>query len=157
MVIGDPAAVSICPLTKEHILCLINLYNSSSPDYSKYFTPFEFTEEIWHKILQNRRNDLYYVICYNNEVTGFSMLRGFDQGYQVPSFGVWIAQQWTGRGLATTALEHAITVCREYGCRKLMLKVHPEHHKARLLYESFGFHFVGIDSKNKNLVLELHF
>jgi ribosomal-protein-alanine N-acetyltransferase len=149
------AGVQILPLQEDQIGPLAQLYQAATADYGVYFKPFSFDEETLGRILRERRNDLYFTVLCDGELAGLYMLRGFDQGYTVPSYGVWIAQAYSRRGLARATLEHAVATCRAHGCREMMLKVHPLNTRAKLLYERFGFTQTGVDTKNNNLVYKL--
>jgi len=98
--------------------------------------------------------DKYFGIFISDNLAGFYMLRGFDEGYEVPSYGVWISDKYSRMGLSTLTLQHAITFCRINSIKKIMLKVHPENVVAKNIYESFGFKEEGIDQKNSNLIYQ---
>jgi len=145
----------IIPLNSSHALPLVELYQQSSTEYSQHFRPFSFDIDTLIKILCKRERDLFFVILVEGEVAGFYMLRGFDEGYAVPCYGIWIAEKYSGQGLARMTLEHAISVCKKLGSSVLMLKVHPDNIRARQLYEKFGFKQTGIDTKNNNMIFNL--
>ncbi len=90
-------------------------------------------------------------------LAGFYMLRGFDQGYRVPAYGVWIAPEYKNRGLAALTLAHAFTLCKLNGIKRMLLKVHPRNVKALRLYESMGFVRTGNDPKNGHFVYHRDF
>jgi ribosomal-protein-alanine N-acetyltransferase len=69
------------------------------------------------------------------------MLRGWDEGYSIPSFGVAVGVPYRGAGIARSLLRYAIASARERGAVTLMLKVHLDNPNARHLYESEGFVF----------------
>ena len=100
------------------------------------------------------KEDKYFGIFTDNKLIGFFMLRGFDDGYNIPSYGVWIAPDYTGLGLAKLTLAFAISFCKLNKIKKIMLKVHPENVVAKRLYESMGFVNTGIDQRNDNLIYQ---
>ena len=53
------------------------------------------------------------------------MLRGWDLGFDIPSFGVLVDEKQRRKGLATLALLTAISYCRLENVPELMLKVDP--------------------------------
>ncbi len=67
------------------------------------------------------------------------MLRGFDEGYERPSFGVFVAERFAGRGLARRALEESVKWCGQNGVAEMMLKVYRENTAALRIYEEAGF------------------
>ncbi|RKY92335.1 MAG: hypothetical protein DRQ13_10485 [Ignavibacteriae bacterium] len=87
-----------------------------------------------------------------DELVGFYMLRGFDEGFEVPSYGVWISDKFSGLGLSKLTLQHAITFCKVNDLKIIMLKVHPKNIIAKSIYEAFGFKQEGFDDNNSNLI-----
>ena len=147
--------IAIEPLGLEHIGPLVAAYEASPPEYSAYFQPFRFDEATLRGVLERRRADLYFSALWGSEPAGISMLRGFDEGYAVPSYGVWVAAALSGRGLGRATLEHAVATCQNIGCAELMLKVHPLNARARRMYERFGFAQGGVDPRNAHLIYRL--
>lgn len=149
---GVSKTLSFAKLTEEHASTLFMLFKSAPSEYSKWFVPFKIEEVAIHSMLKRAERDRYEGMFLEGELAGFYMLRGFDEGFTVPSYGVWVAPQYSGLGLATQSLSHVIAACRANGVSELMLKVHPQNTVAKKLYESFGFEQSGVDPKNQNLV-----
>lgn len=144
--------IAIRKLKPENAEELSRLLQSAGPEYSRYFIPFKFDRQTIEGILASARRDRYFAVCIGGELAGFYMLRGFDQGYEVPSYGVWIGPAYSGMGLASLTLQHAFCFCRANGIKRLMLKVHPDNAKAKKIYERNGFTETGIDAGNNNLI-----
>jgi len=144
--------VEIKELPSDQTSTLSALILNAPKDYTKHFTPFSFEEDSLKKIVDDAVNDKYFGIFINDDLAGFYMLRGFDEGFEVPSYGVWISDKFSGLGLSKLTLQHAITFCKVNGLKKIMLKVHPENIIAKSIYESFGFKQEGFDEKNSNLI-----
>ena len=53
-----------------------------------FFDPFPLTDETARRLACEPRLDRYYVAEVSSELIGLSMLRGWDEGYEIPSFGV---------------------------------------------------------------------
>lgn len=135
---------------------LAGLLQSEPSQYSKYFTPFNFNTETIKEILSKSRKDIFFGLFLNNKIIGFYMLRGFDEGFKIPSYGVWISNKYAGKGLAKLTLQHSISFCKINNIEQIMLKVHPENTGAKKLYENFGFKPSGIDKKNDNIIYRLN-
>ncbi len=148
----NPDSIEIKLLDSSSAQILSEKLSSEKKEYLKYFTPFEFSFESIKKILLGSKKDKYFGIFVNNELAGFYMLRGFDAGYETPSYGVWISSKFSNLGLSTLTLHHAFTFCKLNRINTLMLKVHPENLIAKDLYESLGFIKAGVDEKNDNIV-----
>ncbi len=82
------------------------------------------------------------------------MLRGFDVGFERPSFGVYIAERFAGNGLATLAVQYALSWCRIHRISAVMLKVHPANQYARKVYEKAGFQFLEVCPQTGHDILE---
>ena len=136
---------------------LSRLLLSAPPGYSRFFIPFDFAFASVAAILRRAKDDLFFAIEAGGDLAGFYMLRGFDQGYEVPAYGVWVAPAYQSRGLATLTLLHAFALCRMNGIGRLMLKVHPENAAAMRLYEKMGFMRTGIDAGNGHFVYHKEF
>ena len=119
----NPLALEIKRLTIEQSKELANLLQSSNEEYSKFFIPFTFDLDTISGILSKTKNDQIYGIYVENNLAGFYMLRGFDEGYSIPSYGVWISEKYANRGLSTFTLQHAISFCKLNLIKKIMLKV----------------------------------
>jgi len=136
---------------------LANGLSKEKKEYLKYFTPFEFSAISIGNILKQVKLDKYFGLFVDDDLVGFYMLRGFDEGYEIPSYGVWISSKFSNRGLSTLTLYHSFAFCKLNGIKTLMLKVHPENKVAKNLYESLGFKKTGLDGKNNNLIYNKNF
>lgn len=126
-------------------------------EYMRYFTPFAFDRATVGRLLAETVRDVYLGVFCDGELAAFCMLRGWDEGYDVPSYGVIVSERFRGRGLGALTIELSKTVCRLRGARRLMLKVHPDNAAARGLYERAGFRQTGVDARNDNLVMHYDF
>jgi GNAT superfamily N-acetyltransferase len=81
------------------------------------------------------------------------MMRGLDEGFPDPMYGVFVAQRFAGKGLARLTLAHAEAQCRLNGWKRLRLKVDPDNVRAYKLYQSSGFKFEKVDPNNGNQVV----
>lgn len=89
----------------------------------------------------DRRKDRYYAARQAGRIVGYSMLRGWDEGFTVPSFGVGIAADARGVGLGQILFEHAIAECRNVGAPALRLSVYKANERAVHIYRKFGMVF----------------
>ncbi|MEL6407859.1 MAG: GNAT family N-acetyltransferase [Chloroflexota bacterium] len=124
-------------------------------DYSQYFVPFANpSHDFFATLFASVEQDCYWGIFVNKALAGFCMLRGFDAGYQRPSFGVYISKAYQGSGLATLALRWCLSYCRVNQIDAVMLKVHPDNKIARHIYEVNGFVSLGTDERTGHLMME---
>lgn len=147
-----PTYLEIKRITVNQSQELTNLLQNSDEEYSKYFIPFPFDLKTISEILSNAINDQFYGIYVECTLVGFYMLRGFDAGFEVPSYGVWISKDYSSKGISKLTLQHAISICKINNIKKLILKVHPDNLVAKNIYENFGFIYQGIDSRIGHLI-----
>ena len=81
------------------------------------------------------------------------MLRGLDEGYIEPMYGVFVFHQYSGKGIARLTISHAESFCKLYGYKQLLLKVFVENARAKKLYEYLGFKFLREEELSKQTVL----
>lgn len=122
---------------------LLSLTQSDDRSYKKYFSAFDEDISVISKILCEYDRDRYWGIWVGAELAGMFMLRGFDKGFEIPAYGVYVARKFSGCGLANTTLHYSMCWCKINGISELMLSVHKDNIVARGLYEANGFVFSG--------------
>lgn len=145
--------IEIRRLLVEDLPDLIDLWNKDPEGYNQHFIPFEMNNKNLTDVLNKAVKDIYLAVRIKHNLAGFFMLRGFDAGYQVPSYGVWISSQFKNKGLAKLTLQYSISLCRINNVEKIMLKVHPDNKIALNMYKNFGFVETGIDEKIGHIIM----
>ena len=77
----NPLSIEIKRISVEQSAELTILLQSSDKEYSQYFIPFSFDMQTIFKILSKAVKDHFYGVFVDNNLVGFYMLRGFDEGY----------------------------------------------------------------------------
>lgn len=147
--------ISIIPLSTSNVEGILEKIRDESLVYIKHFTPYNWQDESFVNAVNNRNKDQFYGIFINDSPVGFYMLRGLDNGYNIPSYAVWISETHKGLGLASLSLKHAYTFCKLNGIETMMLKVHPNNTIAKKMYEKFGFRFDRKDESSEDLIYHL--
>jgi len=113
---------------------------------SAFFYPHPFSEEALEQIIQRSRRDLYYVLCEGHDVLGYGLLRGWDEGYEIPSLGIAIhpAARCAGLGRAFMHFLHA--AARHMGATKVRLRVNSQNSRGLKLYQDLGYVFSSEES-----------
>jgi ribosomal protein S18 acetylase RimI-like enzyme len=115
----------------------------ADPETLRFFHPHPLTLS-FATILCARQNsclDRHYITGYHGHIVAYSLLRGWDEGYDTPSFGGCTHPELRGAGLGQLLLTHAIAESRAAGARKLRLTVYKENVRALHIYRKFGFVF----------------
>jgi len=139
------------PEDAEHLSRLLTDDDSA---YGRFFTPFASDAKSLSATLASVKQDRFWGLWFNETLAGFFMLRGFDEGYLRPSFGVYISPNFSRRGLSKLALEYSMSWCRLNGILKLMLKVHPDNTFAKKTYEQSGFRFLEVCPRTGHNIME---
>jgi GNAT superfamily N-acetyltransferase len=109
------------------------------PAVVRTFSPFPMTDETARRIALEPRRDRYYGAFDGGRVVALSMLRGWDEGYEVPSFGIVVDHEWHGRGVGTRMTEFTVGEARRLGCRRVRLTVYASNAAAVRIYAAQGF------------------
>ncbi|HEG43168.1 MAG TPA: N-acetylneuraminate synthase [Phycisphaerales bacterium] len=151
---GDPD-VEIFELTQKDCAELSEMFTQGSAEYGKFFTPFDSYDQCHLAgIIGEAKRDRYWGMRCGKRLAGFFMLRGFDEGYERPSFGAYVSETFANNGLGKQALQYALNWCRLNKISSVMLKVHPDNKLAIGIYEQAGFEPVEVSSGTDNNIFE---
>lgn len=132
-------------LEPRHAAGLAALFERFAADpATAAFHPHPMTARWAARVCAGDGADLYAAVWRADapgELLGYGMLRGWDEGYEIPSLGIAIepAQRGQGLGLTMMAYLHAQAVAR--GAPRIRLKVYPDNAGAVRLYEGLGYRF----------------
>jgi ribosomal protein S18 acetylase RimI-like enzyme len=110
------------------------------PAVVRTFNPFPMTVQTAHEIASQQRLDHFYgAFLEDGSIVGLSMLRGWDEGYTVPSFGIMIDHRFHGRGIGSLMLDYTLEQAIQLGCNRIRLSVFASNRAGLHLYSSRGF------------------
>jgi len=123
----------------------------------RFFHPHPFTKEYAIELCAKAvtRKDRYYIAYFKGTIIAYMMLRGWDEGYAIPSFGVCTHPALRDVGLGQALLAHAVTECRTASAAKLRLTVFKNNERAAHVYRKFGFVFTDKNERELVGVLDL--
>jgi ribosomal protein S18 acetylase RimI-like enzyme len=137
---APPAELHFAAVGREHCDLLVRLFERNAvASVTGSFDPFPLTAAQARRIALERRTDPYYLALLGGCAVGMSMLRGFDAGYETPSFGIFVDHESHGQGIARQLTAWTIEQAQRLGCPAVRLSVYADNHVARGLYESLGF------------------
>ena len=119
------------------------------PSITNRFHPFPLDQQTARRIASAQHLDRYYIALIEKEVVGMVMLRGWDEGYSIPSFGIVVGHNHHGQGYGRQMTEFALSEARRVGCTSVRLTVDADNERAVHLYQSLGFSEAKRDANGK--------
>jgi ribosomal protein S18 acetylase RimI-like enzyme len=118
---------------------------AQGPDHA-FFRPHPMTDEVAVRICAYDGRDLYYAACAAGGVVAYGLLRGWEEGFDIPSLGIAIHPEARGRGLARPFMAFLHAAAKVRGATKVRLTVYRDNQRAVELYRRLGYIF---ESKNE--------
>lgn len=109
--------------------------NSTIP---QTFHPHLFNDQM-ASIICNEQKDLYCSIFINNKIVGYGMLRGYAEGYSIPSLGVCIHPGYSNLKLGQLLIHYLHSQAQLLGSNKVRLKVYKTNYQAIHIYTKLGY------------------
>jgi glycosyltransferase involved in cell wall biosynthesis/GNAT superfamily N-acetyltransferase len=128
------------PLEKGDEKALTRFFvRNRGPAITATFDPFPLTAEAAREITCEPHRDRYYGAFLGDRVVGMAMLRGWDEGYEVPSFGVVVDADFHGRGFGGRLTDFAIGEAERLASPGIRLSVYASNPVAHQMYLHRGF------------------
>jgi perosamine synthetase len=132
--------VVLRPLAPTDEDALASLFErNDTPDTRRRFDPFPLTRATARDLCAHGGRDGYYVAERDGRIVGLSMLRGLDDGWDVPSFGIVVDRECHGRGVGGRLTDYTIERARADGAPKVRLSVYASNEVAASMYMRRGF------------------
>ena len=148
------ADLTIRALGVEDAAAVAGLLRAQPPEYARFFYALGSGEEEVARVLAARDRDVYSGMFWRGELAAVFMLRGWDAGYEVPSFGVLVDVRRRGRAFMRIALDVAKLTCRLSGAKRLMAKIHPDNVSPRGA-RRLGFVQTGVEAETGNIIYHM--
>ena len=132
---------SIEPLSTTNIGLLMDFLSANAKLKVEHFYPHPFTLDYFIYLLLKKTKDYYCMAIIDGKVVAYGLLRGWDEGYEIPSLGVAVDRDFRHRGLGRFLCTYLHMVARLRGATKIRLRVHVDNTNARSLYNSLGYVF----------------
>jgi ribosomal protein S18 acetylase RimI-like enzyme len=157
MVIAQNSGLAIAPLRPADAEALADFFHTlaGDPETGRFFHPHPLSADAARELAAGSWRDRYYLARYRGHVAAYSMLRGWDAGFEVPSFGGCTHPALRDAGLGHAVLAHAIAAARATGARRLRLTVYRDNERAVHVYRKFGFVFTPRNARESVGVLDL--
>jgi [ribosomal protein S18]-alanine N-acetyltransferase len=114
-----------------------------------HFHPHQLSEDYARTLAQYAGNDLYYLLLDNRRVLAYGILRGWDQGFEVPSLGIAVLPEARGAHLGELMMNFLHIAARSKGAHHVRLKVYRENASAHHLYTKLGYAFDPVEEEGQ--------
>jgi sugar phosphate isomerase/epimerase/ribosomal protein S18 acetylase RimI-like enzyme len=108
-------------------------------EVTRGFHPFPMTRETAAELLQPGRQDHFFGAEADGQLVAFSMLRGWDEGFKIPSFGIFVDYEKQQCGVGRKLTEWTLRWMDLLKCPQARLTVSEGNAVAKKMYESLGF------------------
>lgn len=119
------------------------------------FHPHGFGQVDADRICSNNGIDAYYAVFNSGEILGYGLLRGWDEGYDIPSVGIAIGKKARGLGLGKMMMGFLHNAAKKAGATQVRLKVYKNNTAAIRLYEALGYRLEDHDDSQYLGIIEL--
>jgi ribosomal protein S18 acetylase RimI-like enzyme len=134
--------ISFLPLAPDRTEPLIEFFATvTSAGIDRVFHPHPFDAAEARCRTSYIGRDEYHIGEHRGSIVAYGMLRGWDEGYVVPSLGIVVHPDWQGCGIGRRMMEYLHDVARRRGAAHVRLKVYPDNEAALSLYERLGYDF----------------
>ena len=145
----DAPGLRIEPLGPSNVSELAELLESLDPLYFAHAAP----GAAWRFLAEPA--DVHVLGRVDGEVVAFGMLRGWQEGYEVPSLGIAVRPDREDAGYGRAMMIALKRLARERGATQIRLRVHPDNLRARRLYDGQGYREAGVERGETLMLLDL--
>lgn len=131
--------IRLSPEWQEDLQRFLDDLKSGGDDV--FFSPHPADADSIRRIAAYDGKDVYYLLVEQGKILGYGMLRGWDDGYSVPSLGLAIHPSARGQGLGKMLMVLLHLLASRRGADMVRLRVCVNNEKALNLYESLGYAF----------------
>lgn len=126
----------------QHEMSLYRLFDDVIDTGSfDFFHPHPFDNEQAHLISNNPGKNIYIGLFNGEEMCAYGLLRGWDEGFSIPSLGIYVVEKYRGTGLSKQMMVQLHEIAKEKGSERIRLTVMKRNEKAIALYVKMGYAF----------------
>jgi [ribosomal protein S18]-alanine N-acetyltransferase len=122
---------------------------------SQWFHPHPLSAEEAQKRASYTGKDFYCILVESRLVCGYGMLRGWEEGFTIPSLGIAIHPGFQGQGAGKLLMQFLHLTARVRGAERVRLKFHSNNVRAEPFYRSFGYVIQGEENQQRVGYLDL--
>lgn len=153
-ILAHDRRLCIRPLAPADAEAIAMLLQKQPRQYARRFYALPHDEASIAAILSAARQDVYFAMFWNDQLISVAMLRGWDEGYDIPSFGILVDEKFKGVQVMPILLETAKLMCRMSKVKRMMLKIHPDNASIRTI-NRFGFRHTSTEDGTGNHIYHM--
>lgn len=134
-----PKIVKLSTATLDALTTMLRAVEDAGE--TNWFSPHSFSRPYLAKLCAPHVLDLHYVLMVEAEAFAYGLLRGWDEGYEIPSLGIAVHPDHRGVGLGVTMMQFLHAAARLRGCARVRLRVSRSNAVAVALYHATGYRF----------------
>ena len=139
----NPVRLEILVARPTLVTQIVDLFRAiNNPLERKYFAPHAFTPEYGAQIAQYNGLDIYAFASDGSRVLAYGLLRGWDEGFPIPSLGLTVHPDYRSYGIGSMMMRYLHTTAMLRKAKQIRLRVQKDNVKARALYERLKYRFV---------------
>lgn len=142
--------IKVSPIWKDALKNFLGELETSGD--TVYFSPHPNDDSALDFVTTNANKDLYYLLVEGKEILGYGLLRGWNEGFAIPSLGIAISPKNRGQGLAKLLMQFLYIAAYKKGAERIRLRVMKHNTRAIKLYEDLGYSFEDDQNNNQFLV-----
>lgn len=119
----------------------VNHFFQRNEESYHFFHPHQFSYIGLLQEIIKRDKDYYVFFMDIDNIASYGMLRGWSEGYDIPSLGIMTDVNYRGEGISKLMMDHLHEIAKQKNCERIRLKVYKENIKAISLYNKLGYQF----------------
>lgn len=119
------------------------------------FHPHPFTQDEAERIARYKGRDVYAVLEADGRFVAYGLLRGWDEGFDVPSLGIAVRSDAQRRGYGRGLMTWLAAEASHRGAQRIRLRVKAGNTAARRLYESLSYVYAGEERDELVMILTM--
>jgi ribosomal protein S18 acetylase RimI-like enzyme len=137
--------------TDEQALAAFFVACAADEETRRFFHPHPLTTAFAADLCRRIRGmrDQYLLAEHAERAVGYAILRGWDEGFAIPSFGGCVHPEVRNAGLGHVLLARCMVDSRARGAKSMRLTVARANERGVHLYRKFGFR---LEPKGDDLV-----
>lgn len=135
-----PAVIECMLLRPGHVASLARFFDDlAAAGDDAFFHPHAGDAGTLRLIADRMGKDVHLVFVEGGEIRAYGLLRGWNEGYAIPSLGIAVHPAARGSGLGRLVMDYLEAMARHRGAPGIRLRVHKDNARATAMYEHRGY------------------